>query len=213
MVRPLRYTVLGDGSSDQCLVPIVQWIVDQQYGQTPYAVEYAASKHLPSPGVGLRKRILAAARIYPCDILIVHRDAERQPLAARIAEVMREVEGTTQKCVAAVPVRMTESWLMVDECAIRRAANNPNGTVELDMPPEHRWESLADPKDKLFDLLRTATELNARRLAKFNVYEARARLPGLVSDYIRLRTLTAFREFEKQLLAMTAEVMLARGAV
>lgn len=198
MSRSIQLTVVGDGTSDRCLLPIIEWILDQRYSDIPYALQYASN--LPPARGGLRRRIMAAVQYYPCDILVIHRDAEREPLDARISEVLEEAAGTTEKCVPAVPVRMTESWLLVDEGAIRRAANNPNGAVPLGLPPSGRWESLPDPKDSLFQFLRIATELNGRRLDRFNACEARARLAGLIKDFLPLRSLLAFRTFEAKLL-------------
>src|SRR5690606_18674132 len=81
----------------------------------------------------LVERLTSSVRLYPCDVLVVHRDAERDPVDLRLAEIERarssaRIEGSL---VPVVPVRMTEAWLLFDESAIRRAADNPNGTVDL----------------------------------------------------------------------------------
>ena len=111
--------------------------------------------------------------LYPCDLLFVHRDAEGVPHRSRVEEIeiaMQEVRAVHEGAglpphVVVVPVRMTEAWLLFDEAAIRRAAGNPNGRVSLQLPPGDP-EEIADPKQLLHDLLRTASELGGRRLGR-----------------------------------------------
>ena len=89
-----------------------------------------------------------AFEFYPCDVLFVHRDAEAQLPAFRREEVTRALAHTEIPHVPVIPVRMTEAWLLADENAIRRAAGNPNGDEELNLPdistgskisPIRRW--------------------------------------------------------------------------
>lgn len=208
MNSPVRLTIIGDGSSDRCLEPIVQWILDQRYRHLPYTMQYASN--LPPVREGLRKRIIAATKLFPCEILIIHRDAERTTLLERTDEIKHEANGIDEPYVPAIPVRMIEAWLLLDEDAIRRAANNPNGTSALDIPTHHQWEKLPDPKETLFTLLRTATGLNNRRLNKFNVYEARIRLSKLIQNFEQLRSLEAFQIFEEQLTTIMNNVIAVR---
>lgn len=193
----LACTLVPDGSSDACLVPIIDWALRHNLPQLEFRIEVA--RYLPPIRAGLRPRVDAALKLFPCHILLVHRDAEARPLNQRREEIHRECEGLAIDLVAVVPVRMSEAWLLSDEDAIRRAANNPNGKCELDVPPAARWEAIADPKDFLFRILRTATELGARRRARFNVYGARLRVSQLTSNFAELRSIESFREFEAAL--------------
>lgn len=203
----MRLTLVGDGTSDRCLVPIVEWIFDQKYPQIPRLFQYA--ENLPPFRHGLHNRILAAAHFHPCDVLVVHRDAEGQTLQARTDEILCELIGITGRCVPVVPVRMTESWLLLDELAIRHAANNPNGLIPLNLPPQNRWELIPDPKSELFRALRAATGLNGRRLDKFDHHSARHRVAMRVEDFSPLRNLSAFQQFETSLSATMTELLLS----
>jgi hypothetical protein len=102
--------------------------------------------------------------------------------------------------VPVVPIRMTEAWLLIDEMAVRRAANNPNGSGPCVIPQARSLERLVDPKETLFELLRNASGLPARRQRTFNVGRARARVSELIEDFSPLRRLSSFVAFEEALL-------------
>ena len=142
-----------------------------------------------------------ALDFYPCDVLFVHRDAEqRNGYAARRGEIEQAVEQADVglPCIPVVPVRMTEAWLLIDEEALRRAADRPNGVVPLDWPTLQRLERL-HAKNRLFHLLRTAADLTGRRLQGFSPGERRARLASLIEDFTPLRHFESFRRLEEDI--------------
>jgi hypothetical protein len=94
---------------------------------------------------------------------------------------------------------MTEAWLLFDEAAIRKAAGKSDGRGRLNLPRKGRWEREPDPKEALFRALRTASELNGRRLGKFNVFDARLRVAALIDDYSPLCGLASFDRFVRDL--------------
>jgi hypothetical protein len=65
--------------------------------------------------------------------------------------------------IPVVSVRMHEAWLLFDEAAIRCAAGNPNGNIPITLPAARSLDRIQNPKELLFDLLRTASGLSARR--------------------------------------------------
>src|ERR1019366_31747 len=140
--------------------------------------------------------------LYPCDLLFIHRDAEKQPREDRISEIQQAVRRlssdlfTSKPYACVVPIRMTEAWFPYDELSIRRAAGNPAGGGILSLPPLSKTEALPDPKLTLHDLLRTATELSPRRLKKFPPVEAFYRLAELIEDFTPLRRLVSFARLE-----------------
>lgn len=81
-----------------------------------------------------------------CDLAVVHRDADREGVAARRDEIAAAVEavlpGVPHVCV--VPVTMLEAWLLLDEATIRQVAENPRGRVRLDLPKPGNVERIAD---------------------------------------------------------------------
>jgi len=93
----------------------------------------------------------------------VHRDAEGETLERRVIEIKGVVADLPDPLVPVVPVRMQEAWLLIDEPALRCAAGNPNGVINLDMPAIDRLEGIPNPKQVLHELLLDASELTGRR--------------------------------------------------
>jgi hypothetical protein len=153
----------------------------------------------------LEDKIAAAFDLYPCDLIFIHRDAEREPSTNRIVEIQRAIRLVSadlfnnRPYVCVVPVRMTEAWLLFDETKLRLAAGNPAGIIQLSMPQLQRVEGLVDPKEALHQLLKDATELPTRRLKKFSATQAFYRLAELIEDFSPLRQLPAFSNLEGDL--------------
>jgi hypothetical protein len=186
----LTYALVADGSSDRALLPILLW---------------SLRRCLPSGTFGpptfhpRRSRPVAEALTevltnYAPDIVFVHRDAEGLSREERRAEIPA-TEGT----VAVVPVRMTETWLLADEQAIRKASGNPNGSVALSLPELRRLESVPNPKTVLRDLLVRASEYSGRRRRAFDRGAAISRLASLIDDFSPLMKLSAFQSFVSEL--------------
>lgn len=147
----VRVCLLCDGASDQALRWPLQALIESRGGLVQSFI-WADFRFLPDPPRSLAARMDRARRDYPADILFIHRDAEREPTAVRVAEIeaaARESSLPTTTFVPVVPVRATEAWLLHDEAAIRAAAGNPNGRGELGLPRVEDVERLADPKDRL----------------------------------------------------------------
>ncbi len=203
----IRYTLISDGPSDRALLPILTWALRKKGDVRRVQPEWADLGRLPRPPQGLQERILSAIDLFPCDLLFVHRDAEREDPETRYREIcnaLQEAEkrGFQVPAVCVVPVRMTEAWLLFDERAIRRAASNPNGTNPLDMPDLSLIEQIPDPKSLLFEILRDASGLSGRRLKKFNTGECRIRITELISDFSPLQQLSAFQRLENDISAL-----------
>jgi hypothetical protein len=101
--------------------------------------------------------------------------------------------------VCVVPVRMTEAWLLFDILALRKAASNPNGKVELHLPDIKSLENEPDPKHILHQILRQASGLPPRRLRKFSADDCTHRVSELINDFSPLRVLPAFAALEAEL--------------
>jgi hypothetical protein len=197
----IRYTLVANGSSDRALIPILSWALREKGGIARIQAEWADLGRLPRPPQTLSDRILKAIELFPCDLLFVHRDAERQVPEKRYKEIHNAIneaalQGFHMPAVCVVPVQMTEAWLLFDETAIRRAAGNPNGKNPLNIPGLSEIERIPDPKDILFAVLREASGLTGRRLKKFNLAESRIRITELIFDFSPLRQLCAFEKLE-----------------
>lgn len=201
----LRYTLLSDGSSDRALLPLLTWSLGEQGITTPIDPAWANLGVLRNPPVKLPEKIRAVMDLYPCELLFIHRDCEAETVADRqneITEAVEEAFGDLDSripVVCVVPCRMMEAWLLISEGAIRIASGNPNGRVRLVMPAHNVLEGLPDPKETLFALLRTASELRGRRLRNLRVHRLVHRIVELLDDFSPLRCLAAFAEFELQL--------------
>lgn len=206
----VTYTLLSDGSSDRALLPFLTWLLEHHAPGTAVQSQWADFRHLKSPPTGVKDRIKTAVDLYPCDLLFVHRDAESFSLEQRRAElhvILTELqtEGFALPIVCVVPVRMQEAWLVIDESAIRKASGNPEGRVQLALPRPAQVEAIADPKELLFSLLRTASGHRGRRLSKLPVRALRYRVAELMDDVGMLRVLPAFCALESELHAVIRE--------
>jgi hypothetical protein len=203
----LRFTLVTDGPTDAVLLSPLRWLLIKNGVVRPIEAVWADLRPLPKPPTQLVDKIRSALDLYPCDLIFIHRDAEKEPCENRIAEIARSLslvssELFTKPHVCVVPVRMTESWFLFDEAKIRRAAGNPAGSSKLMLPPMARVESLPDPKETLRELFLQATELPQRRLKKFRTEQAVHRLAELIEDFSPLRQLSAFRQLENELKAV-----------
>jgi hypothetical protein len=196
-MKLLRLTLVSDGPTDRALLPIVRWLLEQ-HSTALFEQNWADLRRLPRREAKLAGRVQAALDMYPCDVLVVHRDAEREPPQSRLAEINAATRACQEKVVCAVPVRMTEAWLLFDEPAIRRAAGCPNGTNRLNLPSTLKEvESIPDPKTVVHQALRVASNLSGRRLKQLQP-DIR-RLSDLIDDFAPLRALPSFCCFEQSL--------------
>ena len=204
-MRSLKFTLLTDGSSDQVLIRHLEWLVREHVASTiTIQSEWADLRLFHPKPTRLSERIQRAIEFYPGDLLFVHRDAEKQDPQLRhteIADATKLLSSSFESLVAVVPVRMQEAWLLFDENAIRKAAGNPNGTIDLGLPSLPDLEHVAEPKDVLLHCLRTASGLNKRRLKRFSVRAAARRVADYVEDFSPLRTLIAFQKLEADIAA------------
>lgn len=192
-MRTLRLALLADGTGDRALLPILTWSLrsvapDVRFFEPEFEVRRGA--------VG--PELERVSRALRPDILFVHRDAERASLEARRREIPMNHGGL----VRVVPVRMTEAWLLGDETAIRKAAGNPNGRIQLSLPRVSRLEALPDPKLKLKEVLLEASEhASPRRQQRFmrDIQRCRLLVAEYTEDFSFLRQLDAYRAFEEDL--------------
>ena len=197
----ITITLLADGRSDRALEPIIRLALDEHW-PGPYRLQTAGGL-----GVGhrLQDRLPVAIQKYPCDLLMVHRDAEGLDPGARGVEVLQALEdcAVALPSVALIPVRMTEAWLLADEGAIRRAVGNPHGRTPLELPAHREIEAIG-AKDVLFRALELASELGARRRHKFDPHQFRHRVADNLDSLVPLRQSPSFRTFEAALRAKVA---------
>jgi hypothetical protein len=160
---------LADGPSDQPLGRHVARIA-QRYGFELDVVAPDLRRLDPPPGRDVAARLAAVLAFdEDFDLVIVHRDAEGQNPEMRRNEVLSGVATIREQMPAlpVVPVRMTETWLLLDEDAIRRVAGRPNGAEPLGLPSPATVEQALDPKQVLRHALELASGASGRRLRRF----------------------------------------------
>lgn len=200
-----KYALIADGSSDRCLIPVIDFLLQKYFPNLIFEGETADFSFLRERPTTLSQKIERTIEFYEPDWIFIHRDAEKEdnPLQKRSDEIERAVGEVTsfgsKPYIKIIPIRMTEAWLLIDENAIRKAANNPNGTAEITLPGIRKLEDLADPKTLLFDLLKRASGLSGRKLDKLNLFKARYLVAEHVGDYSLLATLPSFQYLELQL--------------
>ena len=198
----LNYTLLSEGTSDKALMPIITWLFREHLENYSIQAEWADLSRLQAPPKGLPVRIKKAVELYPCDVLFIHRDEDGDGLQNRQREIEAKVGLLTEfqlPVVKVILVRMTEAWLLFDESAIRRAASNPKGKVNLELPVIRQVEEVADPKNLLHIALQKASELSGRRLKNFRPRERVYRVSELIDDFSPLRVLSEFQVMESEL--------------
>jgi hypothetical protein len=144
----IRHTLVSDGPTDGNLIPIIDWTLRSVAGVELTQGIRAEFWRLPEKPTTLAERLVKAVQLYPCDVLLIHRDAEGDAPSVRYAEIRTAFQQSAQPlpAVAIVPIRMLEAWMMFDESAIRHASGNPSGTAKLKLPPLNKAESCSDPK-------------------------------------------------------------------
>jgi hypothetical protein len=200
-----RFTLVADGRTDQVLVHPLKWLLVKLGVPEPLDGVWADFSTRADPPKVLAERVRRAVKEYPCDLLFIHRDAERELRQSRIEEIRRALHSpaaeqvSTIPSVCVVPVHMTEAWFLFDEAAIRLGAGNPAGKVSLGLPAFSKIEDFPDPKDVLHKALQQACELRGRRLRGFDVCQAFYEMADQITDFSPLRRLPAFQALEADL--------------
>lgn len=166
----VRVVFLGEGTSDSGLVPHIEAIAADH--DIDVAVTDPALDRLPKPpgrAVAAKLRaVIDMGGVY--DLIVVHRDADNQGVPARVDEIAAAVATVAADLpyVPAIPVRMTEAWLLTSEKDVRWVAGNPNGRMALGLPGVGGLERIADPKALLKEVLGRASGMSGRRLDRFH---------------------------------------------
>lgn len=185
--------LMGEGPTDRRLEPLLYWLL-QHITECDFAIEFARRV-----SGNEYRRIQYAHDNHDFDVLVLHRDADSTGLAVRRADIATAATSFQSQIVALVPDREQETWLLVEEAAIRRAAFNRTAAPDLDLPRVSKLANVTDPKAMLEDRLRRASLRTGERLRAFDVGEAIDRLVGEISDWSALRQLVAFQLFEADL--------------
>lgn len=205
----LRYTLLADGPSDRRLSPLLTWLLRQHLPTYALQPQWADLRRFPKRPTSLEERIGAALDLFPCELLFIHRDAEKEAPQVREEQIRLAVAGV-KACanipiVSVVPVRMQESWLGFDESAIRRAVGNPNGKDSICLPALKDMEGLLDPKETIYQCMRNASGKSGRRRKGVKVAELAYRVADEIESFAPLRALPSFQRLESGIIEVIQE--------
>jgi hypothetical protein len=166
----LRIVFLGEGTSDSGIVHHIESIAADRGTEVSITdPDLSRLPKPPGPAVdGKLRAVIKLGGVY--DLIVVHRDADRDGVQARVDEIGAAVATVTDAVphVPVVPVRMTEAWLLTSESELRQVAGNPNGRIPLGLPGIGDLERIADPKALLKDVLANASGTSGRRREKFH---------------------------------------------
>lgn len=211
-----RFTLLSDGSSDKTLIPHLTWLLKQNGVTLPIVSDWADLSRLRERPNDLTEKIERSLELYPCEVLFIHRDAEKELPKNRKDEITKALAKLNQNLakpsfVCVNPVRMSEAWLLFDEKVIRRASGNPEGKAGINLPKLKNVEELPDPKEVLFKAIRDTSEKSGRKLKQLNadMPALRYRVSELIEDFAPLRALTAFNQLEADIKNLIEEHELA----
>ncbi len=215
MSKRIRYTLLADGSSDRMLLPILNWILARIPSLLDFRLipQFAEPDMLQVKSAGLAGKVSAAVMHYPCDLLFIHRDAEKEDRDKRIQEIHEAMSSAPDlPFVCLVPVRMSEAWLLIDADAIRRAADNPSSQAVIDLPRPRDLEEVANPKNMLQELLIQTSEFRGRRREKFrrDLAWRCQRVAEFIPDFSDLLQLPAFAAFHRETLCAVDNLLAQR---
>ena len=210
-MNSLSFTLVSEGSSDALLCRHLEWLLKRVGVRRMITWRWADLRMVrPKPPKVLNEKIRLAAEKYPAEILFIHRDADNKTRGQRSAEIRRHaemafrgVEAPPNICV--VPVRMQETWLLINDRAIRRAAGNPNGKMRLNLPLLGTLESESRPKLVLREALRKASGKGPRRLTGFNETARIHKVAEYIEDFSPLLKLPAFKSLHDDLAQLVSE--------
>ncbi|MEN0006678.1 MAG: hypothetical protein AAF798_21165 [Bacteroidota bacterium] len=195
-------TLLADGSSDIILQYPIKWLLTQEFPNYATTINFADLRPISTGNETLPERICKAVELFPCDILFIHRDIEKETFESRMTEIVNALAKANCDVplhVKVLPKKMSEAWFLFDEQAIKTAAGNPNSRLALNLPTLGTLEQLPDPKESLITILKTASGLNKRRIKSFRPRRAIHRLAEIIDNYSKLESLEAFQILAHQI--------------
>src|SRR5690242_17127536 len=131
----MRYLLVSEGPDDQMLFGPIEWLL-AQHCSDGFGGAWANPGVLQDGSRELSTRLAQVGRMYPCDIVFIHRDTDTFTHGDRADEIRTAIadSGYTTPAVSVIPVRMTEAWFLFDEMAIRTAAGKVRSRVDLHLP-------------------------------------------------------------------------------
>lgn len=164
MIRYIQFAFLREGSSDDGLLAHLESLLVRE------GADEAVGEVRSYGGTTQEKIEKFLEEALPVHAIFVHRDADKAGPTAREREIFNAGE-KYKDCpplIPVVPVTMTESWLLVEELAIRQVAGNPTGRQPLHIPPLSAIENVSDAKARLKQAIADASGYSGSKLSQLN---------------------------------------------
>ncbi|WAT14808.1 hypothetical protein [Xanthomonas fragariae] len=197
----ISFILTGEGASDLNLVDHIETLLVRAGFMEVSGTAFDPSRLPFHVGHSVREKLEVVRELYPsADVVFVHRDADAHGLVARREEIWTACVGIydSEAVIPIVPVKMLETWLLVDSQAIRRVAGKA-GCEEIECIPALRHlEGIRDSKALLLDALCECSELQGARLKKFkNLFgKMRARLVSAIDAEGPISELPSYSQFK-----------------
>ncbi len=86
----IECALLSEGSSDQVLIPMLEWLLREHAPRNPSLVEWVDLLRCPRKPATMIDKITAALELYQCHILFVHRDSDGKDPERRYSEKVKQ---------------------------------------------------------------------------------------------------------------------------
>jgi hypothetical protein len=168
----IYFAFIGEGSSDNGLICHLQQLLleagaDEAIGTS---IEYWLYRGQFERTVAGKLRV-AMALEPEADLYVIQRDTDTNNTTydQRYAEIENAVNlvALEKPWLPVIPIRETESWLLIDEANIRKVAHRPNGRTPLVLPNPRRIHRQNNAKEMLRSVLDQASEKTGRGLKRF----------------------------------------------
>lgn len=165
-----RFLFITEGPSDLMLTGHIESLFIELGADEASAVKMDLSQLPTPPGRTIREKVDAAIALEPnVNYIVIHRDGDSVGVDARELEIRQQTAHLNgeYKIIPFIPVKEMEAWLLLDEIAIKKAAENIDCRINLKLPSPKSVEHIKNPKEYLLKKLIEASELSGSRLEKF----------------------------------------------
>jgi hypothetical protein len=205
----MRELVVGlyfEGSTDKIfLPPVIRRSTLEVLAKHPKADGWNDINIIPikpqKNGSQAQKVLAAATEARGCHLLIVHADADGPTaIQARTNQfdpglkLVKQAKGNIcQDLLPIIPIQEIEAWLLADKEALLRELGMAKNLGELGIPPVRQIESIAQPKERLENIIRIANRSRPRRspIRREDLYEPLGKSVRLE----KLALLSAYNQF------------------
>lgn len=215
-MRALVTALYAEGPSDERFLPVLiqRTAATILAERSAHAVEVLEPMLVtPQERHTQAENILAVARqVHGYHILFVHADADAPSRATtfqqRFEPGLRQVQNAHHNgdpvcadLVPVIPVQMREAWLLADPQALIDVIGTNLSADVLGIPRySHQIEGLADPKQRLTDIIRHAFAQRSRRRRRWTIREFDEPLAQQIA-LAQLQRLPSYQDFVADLTA------------